>query len=199
MSIKHLFPLLLATSCLAVTPSQADVIVSLDLANSHVSTNLSNISGDAQLQASLLFEQDQQISLTASPGQNQWQFDFLRLDASETRNGGAEFEIQTQLAFNSPAIVQSNLASGKFYTFAGVISTGRLNWESASEIIELDDGSIFELSLEQGSNTGFFSSIDIQATLTLLQEANPVTVPEPSGLFGLALLGLFHHRLKHRA
>ncbi len=121
-------------------------------------------------------------------------FDFFKIKFDHGLDHGWDVEIEAELAFDLPiAPAAGSTGSGGYgsihipwiISFVG----GGLTWDSIPNI-ELADGSIFSVSFEKLLGVDFAKSVNVGATITLLN--GPSVVPEPATLtlFGLGLLGL---------
>jgi len=120
-----------------------------------------------------------------------WSFDFFSLGFNGL--GGGTGTLSASLGFDLPtgAPVAAGTGEGGFGTFLGLISGGNLNWVTQPGVFSLADGSQYSVTFANLSGLTIGSAV-VGATITLLQSASAVSVPEPGtlSLFGLGLLAV---------
>lgn len=128
------------------------------------------------------------LSRTLSAGES-WTFNFFSIDFYGL--GSGEGTISASLGFDSPtgAPNANGSASGEFWT-AFIFSGGDLSWVNPSNQFSLSDGTTYNVTFKDLHGIDFFSQVNVEAVVTLLQEPS-TAVPEPGtlALFGLGLLG----------
>ena len=169
----------------------ASVIFDIDLAESSVNSSRTNLFGNTTMTTTLatdLGSATKELAIGES-----WTFDFF--DFTFSGNGLAKFDIDAMLGFDSLQSAAGSEGDGAYLTFNnlfGSFTAGVLAWDSQPGDITTTDGTIYNLSFNEGVAVGFTDTFNVTATVTLLEEANDnvnpnVSVPEPSTL---ALLGL---------
>lgn len=120
-----------------------------------------------------------------------WSFNFFTLGFHGL--GGGTGTLSASLGFDLPtgAPVAQGTGEGGFGTFLGLISGGSLTWVTQPGVFSLDNGSQYSVTFANLSGLTVGSAV-VGATITLLQSASAVSVPEPGtlSLFGLGLLAV---------
>lgn len=120
-----------------------------------------------------------------------WSFDFFTLGFNGL--GGGNGTLSASLGFDLPsdAPVAAGTGEGGFGTFLGLINGGNLTWVTQPGVFSLTDGSQYSVTFANLSGLTIGSAV-VGATITLLQGASAVSVPEPGtlSLFGLGLLAV---------
>lgn len=188
--MKKILATLVAVSGMGIAVSASAVPVTFDLAgapNSYVNVEygcLGTCSVSAQLNSGLDAEV---FTLSALES---YTFDFFSLSFSGSGLGGGS--VSAYLAFDLPLGAPGASGSGYGLFATGTLgTTGALVWDQP-EVLSLSNGAKYKVEFSDLLGWTDNWTANVQATLTLLKEANPVAVPEPGalGLLGLGLLGM---------